>query len=262
MRIERVRHDWPEMAGFTISRPAGYPQYTFLHFQTPVTLELEGVSINARPGACIFFAPGVAQYFCASVPLVHNWIHVDSGLAQWLTRYKLPENQLFYPRDTDFISQLFQKIEAEHFGDEPYREQMLEGYLHSFLILLSRSLQGCAPANTVRQPEKLQMRALRKSILSQPEKRWTVAEMAAMAAMSESRFHITYKAYFGTSPIHDVKEAKLRHAVTLLTTREELSVSQIAQRLGYENACHFIRAFKAAYGAPPGAYRKRAGERL
>lgn len=257
MQIERVRHDWPELAGFAISRPQGYPLYTFLHFQTPVTLELAGKTVNARPGACIFFAPDVPQYFQAPVPLIHNWIHIDDALSEWLTHYGIPVNTLFYPAETDFISELFQRIEAEHFGDHPHKGQMLQGYLHSFLILLSRSLQGCTLPPSVPQPEKLQMRALRKAILSQPEKRWTVSEMAAMAAMSESRFHIAYKAYFGTSPIHDVKEAKLRHATTLLTTQQELSVAQIAQRLGYENEYHFIRMFKTAYGIPPGAYRKR-----
>ena len=257
MQIERVRHDWPETAGFTIDRPEGYPIYTFLHFQTPVTLELKGQTINARPGACIFFAPGVPQHFHAEVSLIHNWIHIDIGLSRWLQEYKLPVNQVFYPTDTEFISQIFQKIEAEHFGNHPHKQKMLEGYLHSFLILLSRALQGYAPPPEAEQPEKLQMRAIRKAVLSNPAKRWTVNEMAAMAAMSASRFHIAYKAYFGTSPIQDLKEAKLRYAVTLLTTEKSLSVLQVANRLGYDNPYHFIRMFKIAYGMPPGAYRKK-----
>lgn len=256
MQIESVRHDWPEAAGFTISRPSGYPLYTFLHLQTPISIEIDGKIINTRPGACIFIAPGVPQYFYASDPLIHNWIHIDADLGIWLQKYGLPENRLFYPNETDFISQLFQKIEAEHFGDNPHKEALLEHYLHSFLILLSRSLQGVVPPIEAHQPEKLQMRAIRKSILSQPGKHWTVAEMADMAAMSVSRFHIAYKAYFGTSPIQDVKEAKLRFAMTLLCTRMDLSVFQIAQELGYENACHFIRIFKATYGISPGEYRK------
>lgn len=258
MQIERVRHDWPETAGFTISRPSGYPLYTFLHFQTPISIEIDGQLIHTRPGACIFIAPGVPQYFCTSGPLIHNWIHIDADLGIWLKSYDIPENRLFYPRETDFISQLFQKIEAEHFGDNPHKDALLEHYLHCFLILLSRSLQGVVPPVEAHQPEKLQMRAIRKAILSQPGKRWTVAEMADMAAMSVSRFHIAYKAYFGTSPIQDIKEARLRFAMTLLCTRMDLSVSQIAQELGYENACHFIRTFKAAYGISPGEYRKNA----
>ena len=252
-----MRHDWPETAGFAIARPDGYPIYTFLHFQTPVVLQLDGKTVNARPGACIFFAPGIPQYFHTDVALIHNWIHIDDRLGQWLMEYKLPVNQIFYPSDTDFISQIFQKIEAEHFGDYPHKEKMLDGYLHSFLILLSRSLQGYAPPPAAEQPEKLQMRAIRKTVLSQPDKRWTVNEMAAMAAMSVSRFHIAYKAYFGTSPMQDLKEAKLRYAVTLLTTQKQLSVLQVANQLGYDNPYHFIRMFKKAYGMPPGAYRKK-----
>lgn len=256
MQIERVRHDWPEQAGFTVSRPNGYPIYTFLHFQTPVELMLEGVTVHARPDCCIFFAPGVPQYFHAAQPLIHNWIHVDSSLSQYLQQYHIPENTLLYPQETGFISELFQKIEAEHFSDNPYKQPLLDGYLHNFLILLSRSLTGHPAAPDIRDSDKLQMRALRKAVLSQPEKHWTVTQMAAMTAMSQSRFHVAYKAYFGTSPMQDVIEARLRRSTTLLTTRRELSVSEIAQMVGYSNAYHFIRLFKAAMGIPPGAYRK------
>ena len=256
MQIERVRHDWPEAVGFTLSRPVGYPIYTFLHFQTPITITINEKAIEARPGGCIFISPKVPQYFHTDVPLIHNWIHIDHSLEQWLKVYELPTDQMFYPVDTGFISRLFQKIEAEHFGNNPYREQLLEHYLHCFLIQLSRSLHGCVPVSEPRQPEKLQMRAIRSAILSQPEKRWTVGQMADMAAMSESRFHVAYKNYFGTSPMQDVKEAKLRYAMGLLTNDRTLSVSQIARKLGYESAYHFIRIFKAAYGMSPGAYRK------
>ena len=256
MEIERVRHDWPEVAGFTIHRPKGYPRYTFLHFQTPVEIRIAGQTLSARPGACIFYAPDVPQYFHASCPLIHNWIHMEGGIKEDLARYGIPENTLLYPAETAFISDLFQKIEAEHFSTSPYRETALESYWQLFLISLSRSLQGITPVTAVRENEKLKMRAVRKSILSQPEKHWTVAEMASLANMSQSRFHVTYKAYFGTSPMQDVIEAKLRQAMTLLTTRPELSVAQIAQMLGYTNEYHFIRLFKTATGTPPGAWRK------
>lgn len=256
MEIERIRHDWPEAAEFTISRPRGYPIYTFIHFQTPVELTLDGQTVRTRPGACIFFSPEVPQYFYAPVPLIHNWIHMEGSIKEDLCRYGIPENTVLYPAETDFISKLFQKIEAEHFSDNPHKKTILESYWHIFLITLSRSLQGIAPAATVRENEKLKMRAVRKNILSQPEQQWTVSQMAAMVAMSESRFHVTYKAYFGSTPMQDVIEARLRQAMTLLSTRPELSVAQIAQMLGYTNEYHFIRLFKTATGTPPGTWRK------
>lgn len=257
MQIERVRHDWPEAADFTISRPNGYPIYTFLHFQTPVELEVNGQLLRTRPGACIFFRPGTPQYFHAPVPLIHNWIHVDEGLGKSLNQYGIPEDTLLYPGETGFISSYFQKIEAEHFSESPHKQQMLDGYLNCFLIRFSRALNGYSQASLIREPEKLQMRNVRKAILSQPEKHWTVGEMAAMAAMSQSRFHVAYKSYFGTSPMHDAIDAKLRYATTLLEQRKELSVAQIAQMLGYANEYHFIRLFKTVYGIPPGSYRKQ-----
>ena len=257
MQIERVRHDWPEAADFTISRPNGYPIYTFLHFQTPVELEVDGQLLRTRPGACIFFRPGTPQFFHAPVPLIHNWIHVDESLSSYLQQYGIPEDTVLYPGETGFISEYFQLIEAEFFSESPYKQRMLGCFLECFLIRFSRALSDCTPAALIREPEKLQMRNVRKAILSHPEKHWTVAEMAAMAVMSQSRFHVAYKAYFGTSPMQDAIEAKLRYATTLLEQRRELTIGQIAQMLGYANEYHFIRLFKTAYGMPPGAYRKQ-----
>ena len=41
----------------------------------------------------------------------------------------------------------------------------------------------------------------------------------------------------------------------------ERGVLAIARRWGFDDAAHFSQVFKAAYGAPPGRYRERSGDR-
>lgn len=61
----------------------------------------------------------------------------------------------------------------------------------------------------------------------------------------------------GTSFLRLLGETRVRDACDLLA-RTELSVQDIAARLGYENPANFSRAFAQAAGMPPSAYRAQA----
>lgn len=256
MLLHSIRHDWPEKSGFLISRPTGSPTYTFLHFSTPVQIRIGGELTVARPGACVFYSPGEAQWFHAEVEMIHNWMHATPDLKDLLEGFRIPQNRLLYPGDTTFISEIFRKVEVEFFSDDPFRETLIDGYIREFLIRLSRALHGDAPAAVIPRGTREKLRVVRMEILSHPENKWTVAEMAQLAALSLSRFHAVYKALFATSPIQDVIEARIRYARSLLLSDEHLTLSAVAEKLGYNDQYHFIRQFKSVTGLTPGAYRK------
>lgn len=53
---------------------------------------------------------------------------------------------------------------------------------------------------------------------------------------------------------------RIHHAKVMLVTGEE-SITEIAEKLAYYNACHFINQFKREVGCSPGAYRKASFKR-
>lgn len=65
-----------------------------------------------------------------------------------------------------------------------------------------------------------------------------------------------FKKEFGLSVSQYIKEKKIDYAKTLLRTTN-LSVSEIAQRLGYINLSHFIASFKQITNMTPVNYRKK-----
>jgi len=257
MVVTNVRHDWPEKAGFLISRPKGRKDYTFLHFSTAIDFEINGETVKAQPGACIFYAPDVPQCFYSSQDVIHNWIHTDESLFYLLEKYEIPQNCLIYINNTAFISEIFQKIEQEFYSANPYKEELIQGYLTEFLIKFSRAVKKKNAPVVIHRKDRDKLRNVRKEILSQPEKRWTVSEMAKLTALSASRFHAVYKSLFGTSPMRDVIEAKIGYAKSLLLSDEQLTLTEVAEKLGYNDQYHFIRQFKSVTGQTPGAYRKR-----
>jgi AraC-like DNA-binding protein len=90
-----------------------------------------------------------------------------------------------------------------------------------------------------------------------PERRWTVAELAASAYVSRSALDARFREVLGRSPIRYLTDWRLHVAKDLLGTTT-LSVHVVAHRVGYESEEAFSRAFKRAFGSSPSHWRTAA----
>lgn len=257
MSVISVRHDWPEKAGMILSRPEGLSYYTFLHFKTPVTLFSGGKRVSVKPGGCIFYPPDAPQWFKSDCNLIHNWIHFSADIGTEIANLGLPQNEVFYPRADEFITHIFRKIEAEYFTSAKNSDRLLDCYLSEFLIKLSRITEKDGGSLRLGQYDLLRMSEVRKTVLSDPLKRWTIEDMASLASLSSSRFHALYKAAYATSPMHDLIDARIHYAMSVLISEDSLPIPKIAEMLGYNDQYHFIRQFKASTGETPASFRKR-----
>jgi AraC-like DNA-binding protein len=93
-----------------------------------------------------------------------------------------------------------------------------------------------------------------------PERRWTVTELAAAAAVSRSLLDGQFRKVLGRSPIRYLTEWRMHLAQDLLATTD-LGVVAVAHRVGYDAEEAFSRAFKRVVGSPPGAWRAASGRR-
>lgn len=83
----------------------------------------------------------------------------------------------------------------------------------------------------------------------------TVPQIANMHYMSESALYGLFKKYCGTTPIAYINNCRLAEASRLLT-RGNMSVSEIAKCVGFEDFGYFCRIFKRKYTQTPTEYRK------
>lgn len=90
-----------------------------------------------------------------------------------------------------------------------------------------------------------------------PARAWTVVELANEVAMSRSAFAARFKELVGDAPIHYVTRWKMNLALTWLK-EEDVSLTELAERLGYQSEAAFSRAFKRTIGVPPGAARRNS----
>jgi len=93
------------------------------------------------------------------------------------------------------------------------------------------------------------------SIHRQPEAKWDVRRLARHAAMSRAAFADRFKTLVGESPISYVTRCRMNRATALLSSNQ-MSLSEVAARVGYESEASFGRAFKRDIGTSPAAYRK------
>jgi AraC-like DNA-binding protein len=87
-----------------------------------------------------------------------------------------------------------------------------------------------------------------------PDRKWTVADLAAAANVSRSSLDERFRQVLGRSPIRYLTDWRLHLAKELLATTD-LGVVAIARRVGYESEEAFSRAFKRAHGAAPAHWR-------
>lgn len=254
MTVTEVRHAWPEHAGFTIHRPRGLAVYTFLHFFDPVEIEVDGTRVLTKPNACLFYSPNTPQWFCSQTPLVHDWAHYDASFGALLAEYGIRENHLYYPDGAEFITALFREVEAEYFSDHMLREHSLRVKTEEFLIRFARACSGVPVADAPAELEPFVQ--IRRRIILELSHPWTVAEMAALANLSSSRFHVVYKRLFGISPLNDLILARMNTARNRLVSTAD-PVYQIAAELGYSNPYHFNKQFKKLVGCSPTSYRRQ-----
>jgi AraC-like DNA-binding protein len=93
------------------------------------------------------------------------------------------------------------------------------------------------------------------AVHQQPERDWTVAALAAQAAMSRSAFAARFSAVVGISPIEYLTQWRM-HVASRMLTQPTLSIEQIAERTGYSSDIAFSRAFSRIYKLSPSAYRR------
>ncbi|HXL94288.1 MAG TPA: AraC family transcriptional regulator [Streptosporangiaceae bacterium] len=84
---------------------------------------------------------------------------------------------------------------------------------------------------------------------------WTVEELARACSLSRSAFAARFVARVGKPPATYLAHVRLDAAADLLRGTS-LSVTLIAENVGYTSEAAFSRAFRHRYGAPPARWRR------
>ncbi len=99
------------------------------------------------------------------------------------------------------------------------------------------------------------------TVQQRPENNHSLEEMAAQAGITPSHFCRVFRKATGVSPHQYVMKTRLDRARQMLV-QSEMSLSTIADFLGFTSQSHFTRAFRQYSGETPSGFRRRARETL
>jgi AraC-like DNA-binding protein len=116
--------------------------------------------------------------------------------------------------------------------------------------------EGARESGSLRATRDPQIARAIGLVHAQPDRSWTVADLAAEVGYSRRAFASRFSHFVGETPIRYVGRIRLTRAAALLE-QTDASLAEVARLAGYANEFSFNRAFKRSFGVPPGAYRTR-----
>jgi AraC-like DNA-binding protein len=213
-----------------------------------------------RQGGLVFIPAGSPHRYGASEesPWQIRWVHFSGRRsADYLARLG---GELFgeaLPGQSEAIVAAFEQAQ----------EGLGEGYTDSGLLLLSASLSRLlALAIQSKQAHGHKSRVTGQRILQSMEwlrenlaKPLTLPEIARKAGLSVPHFCALFKKQTGLSPMRYLMHARMSQACALLDSSDK-PVAEISREVGFRDAFHFTKTFRAVVGSSPSAYRSDSGE--
>lgn len=95
-------------------------------------------------------------------------------------------------------------------------------------------------------------------IAKRPDVEAPVASMVRLSDLPERTFKRRFHKAVGMTPLEYVHSIRLEEAKHLLET-SDLTLSELAERVGYDDAAFFSRLFRRKVGLTPALYRRRFG---
>jgi AraC family transcriptional regulator of arabinose operon len=238
-----------------IERPDGRGDFLFMLFHEAAAA---GCAPRPRvldfPDIFMIWTPGKPQYYGHPTErFTHTWIHCDGARIRRILRHSgLPVLKPFAVSESSRFQQSLLDIHSElvsYLRPEPL---IIGNLLENSLLHLARTQTG--PVAATRVPENLL--AVRRFIGGAPATPVTLPDLAAMAGMSVPHFSAVFRKTFGLPPMECLIQHRLHHAARLLDN-PNLTISEIAAEVGYQDLFHFSKIFKKHFGVSPRDMRKR-----
>ena len=171
-----------------------------------------------------------------------NWHLFDSPISMYIPK-----------AEADPFQQIIREIQT-NLSEEPLN---YVAYVNSLVTILAISLLRFAANNNINlTPTKCNtsMLAALAYIDNNISQHITLQDVAAAAMLSPSYFSSSFKRYTGYSLIDYTNAKRVRLASKLLLNERNMSISEIAMRVGFNNMSNFNRAFRKYIGCTPSEY--------
>lgn len=240
----------------------------------PGEMEIEGTRYPIENRTLIFLRPGQPHAFHISPkhPLTSHNLYCD----MWDNRTPISLHRTFIYAPNPFrlheqsISEPCDELDALPgvFSLQPY-PQLYDAFLHIVKMnnellhyrseavnsLMYAWMLSWHHACSTQQPQDYRIVRLLEQLEMNPERRETVEQWWTMCGLKRTYFHELFLRETGMTPKAYQHRLWMKRALHLLQ-ESDLSITAIADKLGYPSIHPFTRHFTAYYGMSPKQYRQ------
>lgn len=240
------------------------PLYVLVVLEGCVTLTLSGEVYAVRPGMAFSARLSEQQAMSArhdadiALKTLSFGVYPDDArretlLASLLEQWERLNAPTFVWQVPDFVLAGIQHARQRE-RSSLSRQLLLEGVMYQLLGhgLHLREQEGAARVSAS-GGEHARLEQIRHLLENAPEQEYTLAQLAARAAMSPSSLRSKFRQAYGCTVFDYLRDCRLGLARRYLL--EGHSVQQAAWMSGYQHATNFATAFRRRYGICPGAVR-------
>lgn len=242
------------MGASLVDRPTGRSDWLLMFF-------FDSVQSGGNPDAprhdamhLMIWPPRARQFYgCAESSWTHSWMHCEGRLIGRLVRsLALPTRAPIPGGDPLQVDSHLLAILQELTGPCPADPRIVGNLVENWLRHVARKWHH--PTGSGAQvPERfLEMQRYLAAHYNEPIR---LKDLAARASLSVPHVCSEFKRHFGESPIQYVVHQRIGYAKYLLSNRN-LTITEIARQVGYEDLYHFSKIFKKHTGVSPAAMRR------
>lgn len=197
------------------------------------------------------------QFFDAALPTLHHenplWLFLTSSLKQGCT----PSYLAFFVKDVLPVQNLMENLTYTLCEGGTANNEIERQTVSLLLQHLSYCTESLGVVSEEGRQHAVVMRVLRQ--IEENYRNCSLAELAEKEGMSDSALSRLILGETGVRFTELLHTVRFQRAAYLLR-ETDLSVSEITNSIGYENASFFYRNFSKHYGCTPNQYREKSRE--
>lgn len=163
--------------------------------------------------------------------------------------------------ESPWFTSTLQHLAAEAMGDQPGSAAIVDRLSEVLFVQAMRSqissMLGSGKPSWLRAIVDPKIGEALRLMHAEPNRSWTVPSLAKGVSMSRSAFADRFRRLVGETPLDHLTQWRMVRAAAMLREDQRITMSAVADAVGYESESSFGKAFKRVMSTSPGEYRRQ-----
>ena len=153
----------------------------------------------------------------------------------------------------DEAKRIFKTIENEYKLRDKHSDEIISCHTHSLFYLLMRNADTCLDVDNGNKLIEQAVAYIREYFASDI----TLSSLAKKFSVSPEHFSRMFKKETGLGFSKYLNSLRLQYAEQLLKNAEDINITRVAEKCGFEDSNYFSKKFKEVYGISPKKVQKQ-----